>query len=228
MKTILYFLLSILIISCATPKKADSYNFENDPNLSEQQKQSMRDYEKREKLTLQELEDEYSKIKVDRFHHIEEVIEKALKEKRYDKGESYAQEYLKLAQKNKNDWNYGNAIYHSNMYLSAVAFNKGHREDTITYLLRASKSPSSAQLSSFGPFQPKHRAYLQKLAKAGEKKILIEYANNCKNLFNHEIKSTVTEDEKRLVEKVKNQNLNDVDQFIKQIESDKIPDFKYW
>ncbi len=62
-----------------------------------------------------------------------------------------AQDYLQLAEKYRDDWNYGNAIHDANVLLGRVAVAEGNLAAAKEHLLAAGKTTASPQLASFGP-----------------------------------------------------------------------------
>ncbi len=87
-----------------------------------------------------------------------------------------AEEYLKLAETMKSNWNYGNAIHHSNLILGRVALKQGLKEKAKEYLLKAGKTAGSPQLNTFGP----NMALAKELLELGENIIVLEYLKQCK------------------------------------------------
>lgn len=127
------------------------------------------------------MEAEYKK---EPFYAIEDLIEKALEENRIEKVTAYSLEYLKMAESFKNNWNYGNAIFYGNFYLSYSSLKQKNLSLALEYLKLASLSPGSPQLDSFGLFSSLVvRTHLIILAKLKQKKALIEFAENCKKFL---------------------------------------------
>lgn len=103
----------------------------------------------------------------------------ALKFKALDTAESYAKEMLQAAEKNPNDWDYGNAIHNGNVIYGRIALIKGNIEEAKKRLIQAGKTPGSPQLDSFGPNMMLAKELLEK----GEKKPVIEYLDLCKQFW---------------------------------------------
>ena len=57
-------------------------------------------------------------------------------------------EYLNLYESIKTNWNYGNAIHHSNLVIGRIALKKGKLNDAKKFLLKAGKTPGSPKLNS--------------------------------------------------------------------------------
>jgi hypothetical protein len=64
---------------------------------------------------------------------------------------SRAQKLLALAEANRNDWNYGNAVHDGHVVLGQVALAFGDVDTAKSELLAAGRTPGSPQLNSFGP-----------------------------------------------------------------------------
>lgn len=224
------FLLSILffIVSCSsTPKKYDPNGFENDPRHTEESKKEIREAREREKWNFDKLEKYYQNLKLRPFYFLDELLSRALTEKKWDKVETYANEYLKVAETYKDNWNFGNAIFDSHMALTSLALQKGNKKLAIEHLILASKTPGSPQLDSFGPFNsPLHTAPVLELSKLNEKKALIEFAQNCKKFLSSISPNVKTPEQQALNTKVMKWNLDSMDRFIEQIQINQTPDFK--
>lgn len=114
-----------------------------------------------------------------------------------DVATSYAQELLALAEKHKNDWNYGNAVHKGNIILGRVALRKSERAKAKEYLLAAGRTPGSPQLNSFGP----NMVLAKELLAAGEKDVVLEYFSLCAAFWKDTFGALSTW--RSLVEKVK-------------------------
>jgi hypothetical protein len=82
-----------------------------------------------------------------------------------------AEQLLKMSGEYKKDFNYGNAIHHSNLTLGRLSLMKGDKAAAKTYLKAAGKTPGSPQLDSFGPNMTLAKELLEK----GEKAAVLEY-----------------------------------------------------
>lgn len=92
-----------------------------------------------------------------------------------EKAESFAHETLRIAEKYKKDWNYGNAIHKGHLTLGRVALRKGNIEEAKKQLLFAGKTPGSPQLDSFGP----NMILAKELLEKGEKETVLQYLELC-------------------------------------------------
>lgn len=92
-----------------------------------------------------------------------------------DKAEEFAKETLYLAEKYKNDWNYGNAIHKGHLTLGRVALRKNDIEEAKRQLLLAGKTPGSPQLDTFGP----NMVLAKELLEKGEIDTVIMYLDLC-------------------------------------------------
>jgi len=86
-----------------------------------------------------------------------------------------AQETLRIAEKYKDDWNYGNAIHKGHLTLGRIALRLDDIEEAKKQLLLAGNTPGSAQLDSFGP----NMLLAQELLEKGENAIVLEYLKLC-------------------------------------------------
>jgi len=86
-----------------------------------------------------------------RFHKLGKLIAQSYKEEDMHTTEALSREYLELAEKYKENWNYGNAIHQSNIFLGLVALENKEKEKAKEHLLAAGNTPGSPQLNSFGP-----------------------------------------------------------------------------
>lgn len=228
MKIIFLSITVIFLLSCTSkPVTSEKNSIEKDKVQSSENKESFRSKKEREKLPFDKIEETYISLKVKPFYFIHEVLEQAMNESKWDKAEFYAKEYLALAPFHKNDWNYGNAIFDSNVALSQIALSRGDKKNALKYLIAASNTPGSPQLDSFGPFNNENvRKLLQEFARLSEKKTLIEFANNCKKFVEKKSDRILNEEQQKNHELSTSWNLNDINYFKDQIKDNKIPDFK--
>jgi tetratricopeptide (TPR) repeat protein len=91
------------------------------------------------------------------------------------KARAYATELLDKAAQHTDDWNYGNAVHHSNLILGRLALKSGKLEKAKEYLIEAGKTPGSPQLNSFGPNMTLAKELLEK----GEREVVIKYFQLC-------------------------------------------------
>ncbi len=114
-----------------------------------------------------------------RFYALTDLPKQALDAGALDKASSHAIELLQLANDNKGDWNYGNAIYDGNMVLGLVALRQGNVPEARRYLLESGKTPGSPQLDSFGPDLTLARELLEK----GEPDAVLEFLGLLKGFW---------------------------------------------
>lgn len=150
-----------------------------------------------EKLEIQLRE---AKSEIDKTYILDEAAKINFEEKKYKKAEQYAIELLNLAHKYPNKGNYGNAIYDSHLVLGRLALLADDFESAKKHLFSAVKTPGSPTLNSFGP----NMSLAKDLLKKGHKTSVVEFLNQCKNLWY---------DHKK------------VDKWIIEINAGKIPDF---
>jgi hypothetical protein len=114
-----------------------------------------------------------------RFYALASLAKAALTADAMDKAASYANELLLAAPKNRQDWNYGNAIHDGNLVLGLLAMRQGNIRMAAQYLLDAGNTPGSPQLNSFGPDMSLAKAMLEK----GERDAVIEYFSRCRTFW---------------------------------------------
>jgi hypothetical protein len=110
-----------------------------------------------------------------RFYALGQMATAALAAGAEDKAVAYAQELLRSAQQNDQDWNYGNAVHDGHMVLGLVAVRHGDIPAARQQLLDAGKSSGSPQLNSFGP----NMALAKELIKKGERDTVLNYFTLC-------------------------------------------------
>jgi hypothetical protein len=91
----------------------------------------------------------------------------------WDRARKYSQDALALAEKFRDDPDYGTAIYKANMTLSALAMRDGDKKRSVAYLLAAAAAPASPELMYTGGIAS-HRPLAQ-LVKYGEVPAVISY-----------------------------------------------------
>lgn len=118
-----------------------------------------------------------------------------------DKARSYAKETLSIAEKYKDDWNYGNAIHKGHLTLGRIALRENNIEEAKKQLILAGKTPGSPQLNSFGPNMTLAKELLEK----GEKETVLQYFKLCENFWDFHLEKLIKWEE--------------------QVSNGKIPDF---
>lgn len=113
--------------------------------------------------------------KEERFYILDQAAIKSFDVGKVEDAEAYAKESIELASQYQTNWNYGNAIHHSNIVLGRIALRNGDMEEAKVHLLKAGKVPSTPQLSSFGP----NMALAKDLLEKGESDTVIEYLEQC-------------------------------------------------
>ena len=86
-----------------------------------------------------------------RFIYLSEMGSIALDINKNEEASIYASELLKLAQAYRQDLNYGNAIHDANIVLGHIALSHGNVSDAKQFLIKASETPGSEELSLNGP-----------------------------------------------------------------------------
>ena len=85
------------------------------------------------------------------FTKMDDEAYKELKAGNYDKAKSIAKKLLIVSKDFEDDWNYGNAIHHSNTILGLLSLKENNTPKAINYLKKSTKNSGSPQLDSFGP-----------------------------------------------------------------------------
>ena len=155
------------------------------------------------KLSYQKAMAELKAAKDDynRWIALTHAAKESLVQKHDAEAKSFAEELEKLAPKNKDDWNYGNAVQVYNLVLGSLALKSNDVKAAGERLLAAGRSPGSPQMNTFGPNMTLAKELLEK----GEKKVVLEYFELCKKFWEmHDGK---------------------LDQWKKEVERGKMPDF---
>lgn len=226
MKSLFLFFFFVIASCSIKPRLTTKYNFENDPNLNEIEKSEIRDSNYNKNWKFEKIEELYTNLKLKPFYFLEKLLDRAIAEKKWDKVEFYALEYLNTAKSYQKNWNFGNAIFYGNMALASVSIQKHDNKSAIKHIILASLTPGSPQLNSFGPFNDSlYTEPLFELFKLGERNSLIEFAQNCKKFLKDSSEKETPENHK-LHESVSKWNIDSMDRFINQIQTNQTPDFK--
>lgn len=136
----------------------------------------------------------------ERYYLLGDAAKSSFNAKKYDKARNYANELLALSQKDKNNCNYGNAIYDGHMVLGRIELLNGNKEVAVNHLFEAAKTPGSPTLNTFGP----NMSLAKDLLDQDQRKPVIVFLIQCK-IFWYDHKQ--------------------VEDWIKEIQEGKIPDF---
>lgn len=118
-------------------------------------------------------------METERFYEIRPLMDQAFLQGEISQAEQLALEYLELSESKKDNWNYGNAIHHSNLMLGKIALKKGDLQNAKHFLIKAGNTPGSPQLNSFGP----NLSLAKQLLEKGEKEVVIEFLNLSKKFW---------------------------------------------
>jgi TonB family protein len=110
-----------------------------------------------------------------RFYMLDELAYGAYKAGADDKAAAYANELLKSAGDNRDDWNYGNAIFDAHTVLGLLAIRHDDIAAARAHLLDAGNTPGSPQLDSFGPDMVLAKALLEK----GDRGAVLDFLAAC-------------------------------------------------
>lgn len=129
---------------------------------------------------LAKLENAATLAGIGRFYELADLAKAAFDATELDKAEHYARELLAAAPEYPKDWNYGNAVFYSNMVLGRVALS---RDKNVTLakssLLAAAQTPGSPQLNSFGP----NMSLAKDLLTLGERDTVLDYFTLCRKFW---------------------------------------------
>ncbi|MGB7925987.1 MAG: DUF3857 domain-containing protein [Pyrinomonadaceae bacterium] len=95
------------------------------------------------------------------------------------KARAYATELLLDFARDKEGYNYGEAMHYGNIILGRAALKEGNVEKARVHLLVAGQTPGSPSLDTFGPDWELAKELLAK----GEKEIVIQYLRLCANFW---------------------------------------------
>lgn len=136
-----------------------------------------------------------------RFYALNALVQSALDAEEWPRATTAARELLNLAKKFPTDWNFGNAVFDGNIALGKIALKQGEIEKSKSFLIKASETPGSPQLNSFGPSYDLAGDLLGR----GETEAVKIYLRNCAKFWSMD------------------NGLSD--RWIKEIEAGKVPDF---
>jgi hypothetical protein len=114
---------------------------------------------------------------------LRDAAERDLRHGRLKAAAAKASELLKLAERFREDWSYGNAIHHGHLLLGRIALAEGDAATAGNELRAAGRTPGSPQLDSFGP---NCRLALD-LLRAGERSAVLEYLDLCGRFWKHDV-----------------------------------------
>ena len=109
-------------------------------------------------------------IKIPNYVVFKQQMYTAFKENKMEEATNYAHEYLNLSKLNQ-DWNFEDAVHHSNLVLGLIALKKGEVEQSKNHLIKAGKTKGNGVLKSFGP----NMSLANELLKIGEREVVLEY-----------------------------------------------------
>lgn len=149
------------------------------------QKRKVRKQEGEKKKTafeaMREIEESLKLKKNDKekFYLLSDLAKNAFDAGEIKKAEKYAIDLLNLAQKYKNNWNYGNAIHHAYTIHGRISLISGDIAEAKEYLIKSAQTTGSPQLKSFGPNMSLAKDLLEK----GECNIVLKYFELCENFW---------------------------------------------
>ena len=115
----------------------------------------------------------------DRFRDLPDLTISAFKAGDLNKAKAYAEEMLARALQNKNEFEYGSAIYYGNMVLGCLALKAEDITKAKEYLLASGKTIGSPVLNSFGP----NMILAKELLERGEKETVLQFFQLCEGFW---------------------------------------------
>ncbi|WP_372895090.1 hypothetical protein [Stieleria sp.] len=115
----------------------------------------------------------------ERFYALNRAAKNALKKGKTEEARKLAEELLRRAQTQREDWNYGNAIQDGNQVLGRLALATGDIAEAKKRLLASVDSQGSPQMNSFGP----NMQLAKDLLAANEKQVVLEYFDLCRKFW---------------------------------------------
>lgn len=113
------------------------------------------------------------------FYELTEKVMERCEEGKFEEVKKIVKELNEIIPNFKHDWNYGNAIHKVNIVQGRIALKEGKISEAKEFLLGAGKTVVSPQLNTFGP----NMTLAKELLLEGEKTIVIEYLELCKNFW---------------------------------------------
>ena len=111
----------------------------------------------------------------EQFYLLSDLCRTAYYAQELEKAQKYANAALTLAEKFRDNWNYGNALHHAHCILGRMALKEGRVEDASEHLLDSARSDGSPQLNSFGP----DLSLAQELLAKGATEEVIDFFDFC-------------------------------------------------
>jgi len=116
---------------------------------------------------------------IQRFYMLDELALAAWKAGADDKAAAYAKELLNGAKNNRDDWNYGNAVFDGHMVLGLEALRHDDVAAARAHLLDSANTPGSPQLNSFGP----NMLLAKALVERGERGAVLDFFTACRTFW---------------------------------------------
>jgi len=111
-----------------------------------------------------------------RFLGLHAAAETALDRGDVLEADRLAEELLGLAERFRNDWNYGAAVHYGHTLRGLCACRYGNVDRAVDHLLRAGRAPGSPELNSEGPDLRLAEALLE----AHKREAVVQYLEDCK------------------------------------------------
>ena len=114
------------------------------------------------------------------FYELNSLAKRAFEAGEIEKASAYAKQLGEMAPKYRDDWNYGNAIFDSNLVKGRIALRQGDTKAAGEYLLAAGSTPGSPQLDSFvGPSM----VLAKELLEHGQSDVVLKFFALCKKFW---------------------------------------------
>ena len=137
----------------------------------------------------------------ERFYALGDMAKESFIAGRTNDALNYAKELATMTPKYVRDWNYGNAIQDANLVFGRLAVLEGRLTDAKNFLILAGESPGSPQMDSFGP----NMSLAKDLLERGEREVVLDYFKLCKKFWDPQFSK--------------------LDEWAKEVEAGRIPDF---
>ncbi len=114
----------------------------------------------------------------EQFYKYHEKLHESYLSHEFELLETQVHEYLKIAEDFKDNWNYGNALHRSYIYLGLIALSKNKLKEAENYLMLSAQK-TSPQIKTSGP----NMLLASKFFELGEKEIFNKYLKACKKIW---------------------------------------------
>lgn len=132
--------------------------------------------------SAEQLKEVYELSSMRQFYSLHTLLNKTALNNDCTTAKTYANKLLSIAELNKSDWNYGNAVLDAQMALGHCQFVAGNMTAAVAHLELASKTPGSPQLNSYGPGYANLQLIIDLLG-AGKKQPALDFLEQSKRYW---------------------------------------------